>query len=552
MRTYIVHPGGELPVGAQVLLSFSDGAGGPDEVQTDASGQVTFDVERDLTWPGVSVEALTTAELGAAAHGHRLVAGRAPRLVGADDNSLGQRFVVDAGAMSNVSIDFYLDGRPVVGASVDVTFEGPGQIDFDGEVTDSDGRIFGRYTAPPYPVPRNYVAIVRAQATHAGQTYQARADIQPQWADLTLEVNDGTAWLPATNRSVAVQGDGPFALRTSVSVSGELRSDPPLPAPLGSLVGLTTTENTLAQAGNCCADVALSYLDSEGRGAEVEWRANGSVGRSQKIEAVYPDLAQGAVGASVTLDRLVAGVQVDFPALLPAGVERPVTVTVLDNLGQPVPGAVVSMVATGGSASGGSTGDDGVVRGTARLDNGATELVVDLRVTAPGGGVIDTRVLVAKPAPPVSVSTRHPVNPSANGPLFISRLGRFFLGTSGAPVTLSSDCASVTLTSLGSGSELQYLRLTGSVNEVVLAGCSISLALPVVVIGGRDIVADLRGASLEEYRTDATGYRQLLRDYRSSGPVTLKPPPFYYFVRRSQTVAEPEPFDIELVFSALP
>ena len=81
-------------------------------------------------------------------------------------------------------------------------------------------------------------------------------------------------------------------------------------------------------------------------------------------------------------------------------------------------------------------------------------------------------------------------------------------------------------------------------------------------VGGLQLLVDHNSAARSDVesrfagqfviRTDATGYRQLLRDYRSSGPVTLKPPPFYYFVRRSQTVAEPEPFDIELVFSALP
>lgn len=550
LRTRIVHPGGELPVSARVFLGYSDGAAGPAEFHTDASGEGAFDVDRDLTWPGVSVTAFAIEE---SVQRNSVTSSFAVANIGQSAltiSSPGQQLVVPAGTEDRVWIRFAVDGVPIEGVEVDLTFEGPGRIDLDEEVTDSRGYVFGTYTAPPYPVPRNYVAIVRAQATHAGQTYQARADIQPQWADLTLELHDGNAWVPATNRSVAVQGDGPFALRTSVSVSGEKRRDPPLPAPLGSLVGLITAEDTLAQAGNCCADLALSYLDSEGRGAEVDWRANGSVGRSQKIEAVYPNLAQGAVGASVTLDRLVAGVQVDFPAFLPAGVERPVTVTVLDNLGRPVPGAVVSMVATGGSASGGTTGDDGVVRGTARLDSGATELVVDLRVTAPGGGVIDTRVLVATPAPPVRVSILHPSHPSPSGQLFISRRGRFFLGTGGVPLTLSSDCASVTLTSLGSGNELQYLRLTGSVTEVVPAGCSISLAFPIVVVGGRDVVADVRGVSVWEMRPD--GNHQLLRDYRTGGPVTLKQPPFYYLVSRSQTVAEPEPFDIELVFSALP
>lgn len=274
--------------------------------------------------------------------------------------------------------------------------------------------------------------------------------------------------------------------------------------------------------------------------------------------------SDGTPIATRTVTALPApySVRVDFPAFLPAEVERALSVTVLDGLGQPVPGAVVSTLSTGGRATGGSTDASGVMSGTARLDAGAAQLVVEMTITAPGVGLIDTRTLVARPTPPVGVSTQDPLFPSASGPLFVGGLGSIFLGgwgsRYGVPVNLSSACAAVTLTAwagthLDPNPGLQRLRLTGSLTTIVPGGCSLSLALPVVVIGHLNIVADLRGASLEEYRTDDPSYRQLLRDYRDSGSVTLKPLPFYYYVRRSQGVSEPEPFDIDLVFSrALP
>ncbi len=551
LRARIVHPGGELPVSARVFMDYSDGAEGPAEVQTDASGEGMFDVDRDLTWPGVSVTALAIEEsvrrttvTGAFAFANL---GQSALTI----KSSGQHFVVPAGTEEEVWIQLTVDGVPIEGAEVGLTFEGPGRINLDDEVTDSDGYIRGTYTAPPYPVPRNYVAVARVQATHDGQTYQARADIQPQWADLTLEVNDGTAWLPATNRTVTVDGDGPFALRTSVQVSGEMRADPPRPVPPGGFVGLTTAEATLAQAGNCCADLALSYLDSEGRGETVDWRANGSVRSTQTIEAIYPNLAEGGVGASVTLSRVVAGITVDLAYVLPVGVDRPLVVTVRDSLGRPVPGAAVSTSATGGSASGGTTGDDGVLRGTARLASADEPLVVELSVTAPGGGLIDTRTVSATPAPPVEVGNRDPRGGIVLAPLFISRIdttnARTFVGTLGQEVTLSSDCATATFTGWGTSNvSISRLQLVGSATD----GCSVSLSLPITFRGDRTVIADMRGVTLAEYSTQDSSHFRLLVENRGAASVELRGAPYYY--RASARTSRDDPtIDVELVFSEL-
>jgi hypothetical protein len=241
---------------------------------------------------------------------------------------------------------------------------------------------------------------------------------------------------------------------------------------------------------------------------------------------------------------------VDFADRVPAEVDRPLLVTVRDSLGQPVPGAVVSTQTTGGSANGGTTGDDGVLRGTARLAGDADQLVVELRVTAPGGGLIDTRTVSATPAPPVVVGNRDPRHSGvANPPLFISRLGRrTFVGTLGQEVTLSSDCATATLTGWGiSVDAISRLRLVGSAT----GGCSVSLALPIVAPGHRTVVADVRGVNLVELSTaDGAHFRSLVENY-GTGSVELRAPPYFYMAH-AQGTRDNRNIDVELVFSELP
>lgn len=539
LRTWIQHPGGTLPVAARAYIGYGTGASGPPQVDTGDDGEAVVEVGRDLTVQSFIADADV----------HHLPIPRFPvmnnvatAIVGPSELLL-QSFtswsmVMPLGHSTSVQARLEVDGQPVEGIEIELTLRGPGKLEIEDARSDGFGVVRGRYTAPSVFVPRAVTAIIEARATHAGRTYTAVLELHPAWADLTLEADTGSGWVPATNRALTVDGDGPVPLRAKVALSGDFIDSPPLAPPSGSFVDWAAAEPVLARNDACCAVAHFDPLDAEGTSAGVAWQAGGDPGGSFKIDAFYPGVVEGAVNASVTLERRVPteAVALDLPPTVPAGVSRRFTATVNDSLGRPVAGASVALtVIGGGSGSGGVTDGDGRMEGTLTMDAGATSMTVRLVVTAPGGEVLYDAETTIAAAPLAGVQIGVPLDPRQT-------TGFLFVGSSGVgsvPIKYG-DGSLRTLEGPNARAEWRLLAPSpGPMQRFSWAGerlgsgtTTVNVSIPFFNNSGTDIVLDFsgsEGAGLGEYEPDAEGiYRPTGLYVYGTATIRLKPFPTYY------------------------
>lgn len=454
-RTVIRVPGEEdIPIPAEVDLSFGPGTSGQTAHETDTQGRFTTEISREPTAPRVRVDARLQEPETRLLNLASFQAGDDQFVFESNDTSAAPCYVPSGDDRELCAIS-----RSDAPAGTTVEFElfGPGEIDATSDIlrTDPDSDFTVTcvtYTAPDGPVARDLAAEVTARYVFDAEAFRDTVEVYPHWKDVVLETDVGNGFVDTTNRTVSITGERPVPMRATVHEAGECQIDEPLPE-RGETVRIETPEQTLVATG-CCASSISRLTNSAGR-VDFQWRRNGSESSEFPIE-VFVGPGESLVGASTTLQRLTLGVAIGFPDELEADLNEPLIIHVTDGTGTPFEGAYVEITAFGGSVGNpsGLTDEDGRFETTARrFEREVLELEVtvalaqgeapmataNLDVNAPAnefGVVLVRRVHDAIASVPGSPPVRRNGTP---GPGFFEFLAGIEVGDSRATSVLRSN-----------------------------------------------------------------------------------------------------------------
>ena len=396
LRTVVrVEGGSAVPVESEVDLLFGPGASGLDSHLTDGDGRLEIPVSRDPTAARVAVDIVARESDTGLADVARVVAGST--VFAFEDNLEGDPDIVPTGGTRELCVVSEL-GAPA-GTVVQFEIEEPGTLAAPNATLglrfDDSMAACVDYQAPDGPVGRNLAAVVTATMDFDGETWTDTVQVHPHWIDLALRVDAGSGYVSATNATVPVRGDGPYAIEVRAEEAGATIGSPPVPW-VGQVSADASTATLSGPGPGCCATHVALTTGANGR-ATLQWRGNGTTDSEYPIQ-VTAGTGASQVGAGVTLLRANWNVSATFPSQVEPEVSRELVVRVVDDFGAPVANAWIQVDATGGSVTGGSgrTDADGELTARATLGAGETVLTLTIRLSQfAGGPVLDTATVTA-------------------------------------------------------------------------------------------------------------------------------------------------------------
>jgi hypothetical protein len=411
-RTVVEAPGGDVPVQSEAQVFYhSDNASGPAELTSDADGLVELTVSRAPGTPRFVEVFLTARE--AALDREQLVAvelasAGSLELVFEDDFDPAPVAYLEPASDRPLCVRTTL--APFGGHTVQFALSGQGVLSDPTEQTldlGTHGSACITYFAPEWPIAKGLDTWVTATLSAGGETLQDVLHLHPAWVEIRLDADVGEGWVPATNATLDAEGDGPFDLRATFTRNPPLVGDPPpFPPFAGETVSAATDEVTLRELGTVTlSESVVSETDALGR-LDIEWDGVNASQSVSEITFLAADL--GSLGgadvvsaAGVTLDRGgLPDMTVQFPPSVLPGVATPLVVTVYQD-GEPAPGYLVEVEATGGTVSpaSGTTDVDGQLQASATLTPGQTLLTLTVTLREdPGGPALDQQVVQAAEA----------------------------------------------------------------------------------------------------------------------------------------------------------
>jgi protocatechuate 3,4-dioxygenase beta subunit len=316
------------------------------------------------------------------------------------------------------------------------------------------------------------VPVTAAIATGGGTlggtvTVSTNASGQATFTDLFISGSAGTRTLVFFSGGLSAATSGPIAV-SAAPVSGSQSTVAAAPSSFtagsgastitvvakdasggrvsgaGVTLQVTGTGNTVSTPAPTDANgTTTATLQSTGAGTKtITATINGVAVTDAATVIVLPAAPSGTASTAVASPTSVA---VDAPST--------VTVTVLDQYGNPVPGATVTLAAAGADIvqPAGTTGADGVATGTV---SSATAGTLTVTVTVNGSLQLTAQPTITVSAPPVSgpgsTVTANPTTISASDGSVTSTVTVTVLDGSGAAIP----SATVTLSATGSGNAI--------------------------------------------------------------------------------------------------
>jgi len=411
LRTWIRvgDPGGPpaswelVPVAAALELAYSEGASGPEEVETGASGfetgytEVTVQrvpgsplfarvdiqgTELEIQRPELlSDEAV--ARVGALAFEGNLDDAPAPTL---EPEATSEHCVqVGVGPPAGQIVAFALEGPGSLSAASDVT-----ELDVLGGGT---GRACVEYTAPDGPVAEDEATRLRASLVFDGETYEDELELHPRWVEITLQADVGAGLEDATNAILWVPDTGPFAIAATVTGPGATEEGPPEPV-AGANLDADAQDALLSLTGSGGTETLALTTGAAGKAG---FALTGDDGETTHAVELRHDPQGSSEAAGVVLKRLPATLALSLPANVTPGTPVPFEATASEG-GEPAAGYHVDLTVTGGSVGtdSGTTNAEGEIQTSATLDPGQTQLTITATLRAvPDGEALDVETVQA-------------------------------------------------------------------------------------------------------------------------------------------------------------